>query len=554
MEHEIKRLRHKIVMISSATVFIVLLAMVIILNLLMNASYRRDKVASASALSEFAISSAVENHKEYITLSEMEHNEDGDTIIPISPRDIASVTLFGSIVSSNPNTEWYNAGGGLMFEAETENGKELVYRKYTFNQGIESVTVDFSDYENIISDSQSVAVEQAEITGDYLLISDVWWTTSSDESNDAKSEIQLTLTSAEIRYTEPKLLCRDFSDTFPGGIPASISGVNGFYILADEHGRLLEINRGTLVMDVDEITAKAWMQEEECNINGVHYECSRRRSDNTTAFVFIADNTGGSVHRLRMISAALGIMIFLILTVAIYFLSGMIVKPVTANFENQRQFIANASHELKTPITVLSATADIMEQKGIEKKWVDCIKVQSDKMKALVGEMLELARLSETQTNAVDWTEFDFSQCVQNTVLYFESRAYEESKQLSMQIAENIRMQGDARKIERLVGILIDNALKYSDDNATIIIQAYADKNQIYLTCENPCSHFKEEETHLLFERFYRGDESHSDEHEGYGLGLSIAQKIVMLHHGKITVQYQDHTVMFLIELNAKKS
>lgn len=551
MENEIKRLRQKIVIISSTIVFIVLLAMVIILNVLMSESYRRDKAAAVSTLTESAISSAADYDKEYITLSEMERNADGDYIIPINPLDISSVTLLGSITSSSPTTEWYNAGGGLMFEANTKNGKELVYRKYTFNQGIESVTVDFSDYNNIISDSQPFSGDKAQITGDYLLISDVWWTTSSDMKNGGNPEIKLTLKSAEICYTKPKLLYRDFSDTFLNGIPASISGINGFYILTDENSRLLEINSGNIVSDVSEEMAKEFIQNKKCMIDEAEFICYSSKNGNIIAYVFITDNNDSSVHRLIIISSSLGIVIFIILTIAIYILSGMIVKPVAENFESQKQFISNASHELKTPITVLSATADIMEQKGIESKWVDCIKVQSCKMKALVSEMLELTKLSEIQTDTDDFTEFDFSQCVSNTVLYFESRAYEAKKQLSMQIKENICMQGDERKIERLIGIFIDNALKYSDDDSTIEIKAYEEKDEICFICENLCSNFKENEIHLLFERFYRGDEAHSDECEGYGLGLPIAQKIVMMHNGKIEVSYNNAKVVFMVKLKA---
>lgn len=553
MENEITRLRQKIVIISSVIVFIVLLAMLIILNVLMSESYSRDKAAAVSTLTESAISSSKDYNKEYITLSEMERNEDGDYIIPINPLDISSVTLLGSITSSSPNTEWYNAGGGLMFEANTKNGTELVYYKYTFNQGIESVTVDFSDYNNIISDSQSFSVDKSQITGDYLLISDVWWTTSSDMKNEEKPEIKLILKSAEICYTKPKLLYRDFSDTFSNGIPASISGINGFYILTDENSKLLEINSGNLVSDVNETMAKEFIQNKECIIDEVEYICYQRKNGNIKAYVFIADNNSSSIHRLIIISSALGIVIFLILTIAIYILSGMIVKPVAENFESQKQFISNASHELKTPITVLAATADIMEQKGIESKWVDCIKVQSCKMKAIVGEMLELTKLSEIQMDTNNFIEFDFSQCISNTVLYFESRAYEARKQLSMQIAENICMYGDERKIERLIGILIDNALKYSDANSTIEVKAFEEKNKIHLICENLCSNFKENEIHLLFERFYRGDEAHSDECEGYGLGLPIAQKIVMMHNGKIEVSYNNAKVIFTVKLNTKK-
>ena len=249
------------------------------------------------------------------------------------------------------------------------------------------------------------------------------------------------------------------------------------------------------------------------------------------------------------VSTILGTVIFALLLSIILCISRRIVAPISESFEKQKQFISNAGHELKTPVTVISATTDLLERKHGNDRLLDTIKAQSDKMGNLVGELLELSRLSEINENKTQFSNFSISDIVNNTVLYFESRAFEEQHALEINIDEGVTMYGDSRKIERLIGILLDNALKYADAQSRIRITLSEQKGRIILTCSNRCTEINQEQISHLFERFYRAEESHFNEKEGFGLGLSIALAITELHKGEISVSLNDNTVIFKIHL-----
>lgn len=249
------------------------------------------------------------------------------------------------------------------------------------------------------------------------------------------------------------------------------------------------------------------------------------------------------------VSTILGTVVFALLLSIILCISRRIVAPISESFEKQKQFISNAGHELKMPVTVIFATTDLLERKHGNDRLLDTIKAQSDKMGNLVGELLELSRLSEINENKTQFSNFSISDIVNNTVLYFESRAFEEQHALEINIDEGLTMYGDSRKIERLIGILLDNALKYADAQSRIRITLSEQKGRIILTCSNRCTEINQEQISHLFERFYRAEESHFNEKEGFGLGLSIALAITELHKGEISVSLNDNTVIFKIHL-----
>ena len=169
--------------------------------------------------------------------------------------------------------------------------------------------------------------------------------------------------------------------------------------------------------------------------------------------------------------------------------------------------------------------------------------------RSLVSELLELSRLSEINENKTQFSHFSVSDIVNNTILYFESRAFEEQHELEMDIDDGLTMYGDSRKIERLMGILLDNALKYADAQSIIRITLSEEKGHINLICSNRCTEINQEQISHSFERFYRAEESHSNKKEGFGLGLSIAQAITELHKGEISVSLNDNIVIFKIHL-----
>lgn len=239
----------------------------------------------------------------------------------------------------------------------------------------------------------------------------------------------------------------------------------------------------------------------------------------------------------------------LILIAVIILLSKHMVKPLSDSFIQQKQFISNAGHELKTPVTVISATTDLLERKHGTDRLYDTIKAQAEKMSRLITELLELTKFSEKSKDPVDFHLFSISETVETTLLYFESRAFESEHPLHLEIAENLTMYGDALKMERLVGILIDNALKYADAKTEIQFCLSESNHKIYLSCSNLCSDLTQEQMTHLFDRFYRAEESHSHQKEGFGLGLSIAQAIAEQHKGEISASLQENKITFTVKL-----
>ena len=207
-------------------------------------------------------------------------------------------------------------------------------------------------------------------------------------------------------------------------------------------------------------------------------------------------------------------------------------------WEREQRFVADASHELKTPLTVILANTGILMSHKTEtiedqEKWVENTRTEAVRMKGLVDNLLELAR-ADAGTERVSFTQLNFSDLVWSAALPFESVMFEQGKTLRMNIEPDLYVQGDSGKLTELIVILLDNACKYAEEKGIITLTLTALKNQVRLSVHNTGSYIDGEKRRHLFERFYRGEESRSRKAGGYGLGLSIGENIVKLHHGKI--------------------
>lgn len=224
------------------------------------------------------------------------------------------------------------------------------------------------------------------------------------------------------------------------------------------------------------------------------------------------------------------------------YLANWALKPVEKSWESQRQFIADASHELKTPLTVILANADILSahrNDTIENhyKWIEYIKAEASHMSGLVNDLLFLAKSDASRENIV-LSDVNLSDIMWNCYLPFESVAFEQEKTLDAEIDNDIMIRGDAGKLKQLIMILLDNACKYTEKSGSITVKLYRkpEKDKVYLTVNNSGEAISAENLSHLFERFYRAEESRAREKGGYGLGLSIAKTITEMHHGKIAV------------------
>jgi len=240
--------------------------------------------------------------------------------------------------------------------------------------------------------------------------------------------------------------------------------------------------------------------------------------------------------RLLTTSLIIGSITLFVLFFVSLFLANLMVKPVEEAFEKQKRFISDASHELKTPLAVISVNAEVLEGDIGTNKYLSYIQSESTRMNSLVNNLLTLARLDSNKNSSV-FSTFDLSNAVESIALTFESTAYEEHKNYALKIEGGIAYLGDADKIKQVMAILIDNAIKHADNDGLVEVTLKHVGDKIHLEVFNTGIGIPEDQQDKIFQRFYRYDESRSKSTGGYGLGLAIAKSIVDEHKGKIKVK-----------------
>ena len=235
-------------------------------------------------------------------------------------------------------------------------------------------------------------------------------------------------------------------------------------------------------------------------------------------------------------------------------LSRWATRPVEKAWKQQRQFLSDASHELKTPLTVILSNAELLEAAPLENRparWADNIHTEARRMRSLVEEMLTLARADNMVRTAV-LTEVSLSDIAADAVLAFEPVAFEAGKPLAYDIERDAAVLGDKDKLRQLAGILLDNAIKYGAQGGTIHLRLQKTDRQAILTVSNPGEPIPPEKLGRLFERFYRADDSRGEQ-SGFGLGLSIAQTIAQEHKASLKAESDAESTRFIYTMALKK-
>ncbi len=223
-----------------------------------------------------------------------------------------------------------------------------------------------------------------------------------------------------------------------------------------------------------------------------------------------------------------------------FFLSGQVVKPVANSLMQQRQLIADISHELKTPLAIISAGTDILQsdpQKTIaeQQKWVGYIQTECERMSSLLTKLLFLAR-SDERDHTESYEPFSLSDTVYEIALPFESVCYEQARTLSISVEPDLCIRANESDVRLLLSVLLDNACKYTNENGDIRLSLVSESDKAILSVNNTGTPIPQEALPHVFDRFYRADPTRSRETGGSGLGLSIAYKIMTDCGGKITV------------------
>ena len=263
--------------------------------------------------------------------------------------------------------------------------------------------------------------------------------------------------------------------------------------------------------------------------------------------LIIMDNSNAQDIVMQSLKSAF--ILFIVLELVIIYISkkltSWIIKPVIETFDKQKQFIADASHELKTPLAVIIASAEALENEPTETKMLDNIKSEADRMNILITDLLEMAK-SENGIKESYVVE-NLSKTVEMSVLTFESLIFEKDIKLDYDIQEDIILLCNSNQIKQLVSILIDNAIKHSSVNGEIIINLKKEKGNIILNVTNKGEEIPKQEREKIFERFYRLDESRNRNDNRYGLGLAIAKNIVTNHDGTIQVNCENGYTTFKV-------
>ena len=240
-----------------------------------------------------------------------------------------------------------------------------------------------------------------------------------------------------------------------------------------------------------------------------------------------------TILTMASISIIISLLAIFFLLGPIYWLSKLAMRPVEESIKKQKQFITDASHELKTPLAIISANTDVLELCEGENEWLTSIRNQTSRMNGLVKNLVTLSKLGEVNSSG-EKKLFNLSEAVLDTASNFESSAMATGKEFEINVSPSISYKGDELEIRQLVSILCDNAVKYTNEGGSIRLSLYKSGKNIQFDMFNTCEHVDPDKTERLFDRFYRADASRSRETGGYGIGLSIAKAIVDRHHGKI--------------------
>ena len=268
-----------------------------------------------------------------------------------------------------------------------------------------------------------------------------------------------------------------------------------------------------------------------------------------TVYIFVNNKEAlQNSKQFFIVSIFIFLLSVIVFTIISYYLSRWMIKPSEKAIKNQKIFVANISHDLKTPITIIRANADLIENEVKNKKSIKYIQQETEKLNHLVNEMLTLTRIDNTISKE-NFKNFNFGDSLFDVVLPFESIAYEKGIKFNINIDESTDYFGDETNIQKLAEILIDNAMSYTAKGGIVDVDAYESSKVITLSVTNTGEPISDEKKEEIFDRFYRESKSRESTGNHYGLGLSIASTIVKKHNGKISVESKNGKNTFTVTL-----
>lgn len=284
---------------------------------------------------------------------------------------------------------------------------------------------------------------------------------------------------------------------------------------------------------------------------GLFYQ--KKQIDGVTYLAFADQSAVDGWQNLALTLVGVGALALMVFFVISVFFSQWALRPVAQAWDQQRRFVADASHDLKTPFTVILANTSILMEHpersiASQSQWIESTQNEAERMQGLIGDLLLLASIDEGSAQPV-FENVDISDLVEGEILQFESVAFERGIGLDGNVEAGLIVHGDKTRLRRLVATLLDNACKYADENGSIDVALSSTARWMHLAVHNTGPAIAPEELPHVFDRFYRADKARSRDDDSYGLGLAIAHAIALEHDGTLTVTSDEHGTTFTCTL-----
>lgn len=335
----------------------------------------------------------------------------------------------------------------------------------------------------------------------------------------------------------------DLQDPFPQRPPNDgfeLERTVSFLIRVDTDGNIVETTSQFTAEDAFFIEAYSYSNNDSGRFEMDNYQWAYLITDfdDGQIIAFMDITSEMDVLRTTIINySIIFVGAFLVVSLISYFLTRQSVKPIKESMRKQQQFIADASHELKTPLTVINTNLDVIKAKDDNpQKWLNYIQNEVERMNLLTQKLLYLASVTEMEHDAVVTHEFNGSELIQIMLLELDALAYDKRLEITHELNENVQIHFNKEQFRQVMMILLDNAIKYTHPKGRIHVLLEEKSNHINISVTNTGDGMTEEEQAQVFERFYKKDSSRSENTNSFGLGLAIAKQIIDNHHGKLVV------------------
>lgn len=329
-----------------------------------------------------------------------------------------------------------------------------------------------------------------------------------------------------------------------------------FTVSIREDGEVVAVDTGNIAsIETGEAAeyAVGLLEEDESEGFLEHYRYLRIKKDGKWMYIFLdCHQELSSFYSFMFISIIISLAAILLVFFFVVFFSKLAVRPIVENYNHQREFITNASHELKTPLAVINAATEVVELDYGESEWTKSIHNQVERLSGLTEQLVFLAK-TEEQSEQAAMEKVNLSKVVLDSAEAIRPMAETGNKQLILDVAEHVVVRGNGGLISQLLTQLFDNAIKYTDENGRIKVELTQNGKHIDLLMKNTCENVEAGEQNVLFERFHRSDTSRNSKTGGHGIGLSVVKAITDLHKWEITARSDGESMSLHIKMTAFK-